>query len=281
MEVRDGRGRARIALGAPPAVGPRRGLLDRRQGRRPHHLRHHRLPDDRAQRQDRPAGPDLRRQGRRRPEGRRGHRQGQADRPREGRDRPPRRAARGQRHGHRPVVDVRGPRLRLRDQRQGPGSRLRRQDRQADLALQHDSLPRREGQRDLGERLLGVDRQRRRVDAHDRRPRGRPRLPAGGDADHRRVRRQPSRRQPVRREPGRRRHQDRQVQVALPDRPPPDLGPRPPGARPADRQGDRRQAAQADCPADQAGVALHLRPHHRRADLADHREAGAADDDEG
>ena len=39
---------------AAPALGPRRLVLDRRQGRRPHRLRHDRLPPHRAEREDRP-----------------------------------------------------------------------------------------------------------------------------------------------------------------------------------------------------------------------------------
>ena len=38
---------------AAPALGPRRVVLDRRQGRRAHPLRHHRLSPDRAQREER------------------------------------------------------------------------------------------------------------------------------------------------------------------------------------------------------------------------------------
>ena len=51
----DGRGRARHALGAASALGPRPVLLDRRQGRRAHPLRHDRLSPRRAERQERPA----------------------------------------------------------------------------------------------------------------------------------------------------------------------------------------------------------------------------------
>ena len=100
------------------------------------------------------------------------------------------------------------------------------EDRQADLALQHDSRSRRVRQRHLGKRIVGVDRQQRRVDADHRRSRSRPRLPAGRNADHRRIRRQPPRQQPVRREPGRRRPEDRRAQVALPARAPSAVGPR-------------------------------------------------------
>ena len=60
VDLQPGRGRARHALGAAPVVGPRPLLLDRRQGRRPRHLRDDRLPARVAQRQDRPAGRRLR-----------------------------------------------------------------------------------------------------------------------------------------------------------------------------------------------------------------------------
>ena len=45
----------------------------------------------------------------------------------------------------------------------------------------------------------------------------------------------------------------------------------------ADRRDDRRPAAQAGRAADQAGLALRVRSHHRPADLADRRNAGSAD----
>ena len=87
----------------------------------------------------------------------------------------------------------RGARLQLQHELQGPGPRVRRQDRQAALALQHDSDAGRVRQRHVGKRLVGVDRQQRRVDADHRRSGSQPGLPAGRNADHRRVRRQPAR----------------------------------------------------------------------------------------
>ena len=57
---------------AAPAVGPRRLVLDRRQGRRAHPLRHDRLSARRAERQDRRADRVVRQQRHRRSEGRRG-----------------------------------------------------------------------------------------------------------------------------------------------------------------------------------------------------------------
>ena len=60
---------------AAPTLRPRPVLLDRRQRRRPHHLRHHRLPAGRAECEDRRADHDLRQERHGRPEGRRGLRQ--------------------------------------------------------------------------------------------------------------------------------------------------------------------------------------------------------------
>ena len=61
---------------AAPALRTRALLLDRRQRRRPHRLRHDRLSARGAERQDRPAGAGVRQERHRRPEGRRDHRQG-------------------------------------------------------------------------------------------------------------------------------------------------------------------------------------------------------------
>ena len=92
------------------------------------------------------------------------------------------------------------------------------------------------------ERLVGRERQHRRVDA-DHRGRGTgPRLSARRVAFVRLLRRQASREQPVRREPGLRRSQDRAAKVALPARAPSDLGSRHlVGADPA-RRHHRREA---------------------------------------
>ena len=123
---------------------------------------------------------------------------------------------------------------------------------------------------------MGVVGQQRRVDADHRRSGSRPRLPAGRDADDRRVRRQPAGRQPVRGKPRRRRSEDRRAQVALPARAPPAVGSRHLVGAAADRRDDRRQAAQARGAADQAGLAVHVRSHHRPADLADSGSGGSA-----
>ena len=89
---------------AAPAVGPRRLVLDRRQGRRAHPLRHHRLPPGRAQREDRRDDPVVRRERRRRPEEGRRVRQGPADRSGDRRDRPALDADRRQGRRHRRLV---------------------------------------------------------------------------------------------------------------------------------------------------------------------------------
>ena len=74
---------------AAPVVGPRRVVLDRRQGRRAHPLRHDRLSPGRAQREERRDDSVVRQGRRRRPEEGRGLRQGPADRSRDRRDRAP------------------------------------------------------------------------------------------------------------------------------------------------------------------------------------------------
>ncbi len=220
----------------------------------------------------------LRQERHRRPEGRRGHRQGQADRSREGRNRPALDADRRRRHDHRRLVDVRRARLSLQHERQGPGPRVRRQDRQADLALQHDSLPRRVRQRHLGKRIRGSGPA---TSASGRRSpsipkpascicRSRRRRSTNTAATVRATTSSPRALVAVDLKTGR-------TQVALPARAPSAVGPRHLVGAAADRRDDRRPAAQAGRAADQAGLALRVRPHHRSADLADAGNAGAAD----
>ena len=118
------------------------------------------------------------------------------------------------------------------------------------MDVQHDSASRRGRQRHVAERLVGRQRQRRRVDADHRRRGTRPRLSARRVAVVRLLRRQAAREQSVRREPGLRRSQDRAAEVALPARSPSDLGSRHlVGADPA-RRDHRRKAAQAGRAAD-------------------------------
>ena len=78
-------------------------------------------------------------------------------------------------------------------------------------------------QRHLAERIVGHQRQRRRLDADHRRRRARPRLPAGRNTLVGLLRRPSSGQQPVRREPRVRRSENRAAQVALPVRASPDL----------------------------------------------------------
>ena len=82
--------------------------------------------------------------------------------------------------------------------------------------------------------------------------------------------------QPLCREPRRRRLEDRQEKMALPDHAPSALGLRPDRGAAPDGRHHRRQAAQDRGTAEQAGMALRVRPHHGRADLADAGESGAA-----
>ena len=77
--------------------------------------------------------------------------------------------------------------------------------RQAAVDLPHHSRARRVRQRHLGEGLVELHRQHRRLGADERRRGARPGLPAGRAADRRLLRRPSSRQQPVRREPRRRR----------------------------------------------------------------------------
>ena len=222
LGARGARRRARGGVAAP-AVGPRRGVLDRRPGRA-HPLRHHRLPPRRARREDRRAHPLVRQGRHRRSEGRRGVRQGAADRSRGGRDRAARDAGghQGRRRDDR-RGDARGRHAEDAQQHQGPGARLRRAHRPAAVDVQHDSAPRRVRQRHVAERFVGGERQRRRLEPDRRRRGARARVPAGRDAELRFLRRTSARQQPVRREPRRDRLQDRQAQVALPARAPSDL----------------------------------------------------------
>ena len=162
-------------------------------------------------------------------------------------------------------------------QLQGPGARLRRAHREDGVALQHDPRPRRVRQRHLAGRLLGDERQHRRVDP-DHRGRGRRSgLPAGGVAHVGLLRRLASRRQPLRREPGGGRPEDRGAEVALPVRAPPHLGPRHVVGAHHRRRGDRRPHAQGGGGAEQAELPVRLRPHHRRAHLAHRGDADAAE----
>ena len=98
------------------------------------------------------------------------------------------------------------------------------------------------GVRDLGKRFMGVQRQHRRVDDDERRPRARLRLPAHRNSFSRFLWRASSRRQSLRRKHRLSRRQDRQARVALPDRASRRVGLRPAScADPRRHRGERPQ----------------------------------------
>ncbi len=175
------------AKASAPPIAPRqlsgRGVvvLDRRQGRRAHPLRHDRLPPGRAQREDR--------RDRSARFGKDGvvdlkdgavFGNGPADRSRDRRDRPALDADRRRRTSSSSARrSSEGTTVDDAQQHQGPGARVRRADRQAALDVQHDPAPGRVRQRHVGERVVGDQRQHRRVDADHGRRGARPRLSAG------------------------------------------------------------------------------------------------------
>ena len=132
------------------------------------------------------------------------------------------------RHRHRRRAPARR-RAEEQDQREGLRPRLRRAHRQAAVDLPHHSAARRVRQRHLGERLVVVHRQRRRLGADDASTKSSAsvylpvELPTGDYYGGHRPGNEP-----VRREPRRARSEDRQAQVALPARPPRHLGHRHP-----------------------------------------------------
>ena len=164
-----------------------------------------------------------------------------------------------------------------------PGSRagVRRAHRQAALDVQPDPPPGRSRQRDVGERLLGVHRQREPVVADQRRRRAGACLSAADGADQRHVRRASARRQRVRQHAGVRQVPDRRTRLALPDRPPRSVGLRPADRADPRRHHGRRPADQSGRAAHETGVRVRLRSHDRQAGLADRRAAGAASDTPG
>ena len=117
-----------------------------------------------------------------------------------------------------------GANPRSRRNVQGRRPRLRRAHRQAAVDVPDHSRARRSRQRDVGERLVGVHRQHRRVGADLGRRGAGHGLPAGGAADARLLRRRAAGQQAVRREPRRGRLPDRRAQVALPAGAPRHLG---------------------------------------------------------
>src|SRR5262245_57523180 len=208
---------------AAVAVGPRRLVLDRRQGRRSRHLHHDRLSDGGAAREDRRAGIELRERRHPRSQARRRQGQGRADRSGDRRDWRPFHGCGGEGRRHHRIGDARGGHGLDAQQHQGPRARLRRENREAPLDVQHDSEAGRVRERHLAERIVGRQRQHRGVDADHGGRGSRAGLPAGGDADLGLLRRPSSGQQPVRRNPGLRRSENRAAQVALPVRAPSDL----------------------------------------------------------
>ena len=220
-----------IDEGKRGAAAPRqlsgRGLvvLDRRQGGA-HPLRHARLPAGRARREDRPARRRLRQERHRRSEAGRSIRRSISS---------PARSACTPRPSSSKNVD--------HHRRRAPGGRRAaraRPTRRATSAASTcapasacgSSTPfraRRVRQRHVGEGLVDLHRQHRRLGADERRRGARPRLPAGRAADRRLLRRPSSRATACSaRASSRVDLEDRQAQVALPARAPRHLGPRHP-----------------------------------------------------
>ena len=157
-----------------PRVGCRAGrvLLDRRP-RRTNHLRHDRLPDEGAQREDGAADPDVRRERRHRSE--EGLRPGSEPlrapgfrRAHDGRHRPARLAGDRQGHHRRRRRRPRGHDAVSARRSEGLRARLRRAHRQAALDVPHDPAEGRVRLRHVAERIGRADGPRRRVDADGR-----------------------------------------------------------------------------------------------------------------
>ena len=212
----------------------RRGLLDRRH--RTASVRHPRRVPDRARPAHRHAADDVRREG-------------------------PGQSATGSRSARDPVrVDRRRPGLprrrhrRCRDRRldvgsadaqgggAGNGAGVRRAHRQAAVDVQPDSASGRSRQRDLGERLVVVQRRGESVVADQRRRRAGAGLPAADGADQRHVRRPSARRQRLCQHARLRQVPDRRAGLALPDRPPRSVGLRPAGRADPRRHHRRRES---------------------------------------
>ena len=194
----------RAAVVAAPALGPRRVVLDRRQGRRPRHLRDDGLPARRDS--NAKTGAPITTFGK---DGIVDLKVGAVIGKGEQIDletgeigvhsTPTRRQGRGD---HR-LGDARRRYGADAQQHQGSRARVRRADRQEALARSTPFRGPASSATTRGKTNSWADqRQRRRVDADHRRRGARPRLPAGRDADLRLLRRPSPRQQPVRREPG-------------------------------------------------------------------------------
>ena len=262
---------------AAAAVGARPRLLDRRPRRRAHHLRDARLPHDRARREDRPAREDVR-QGRRR-RSRRSASSTATSKPID--------LETGEIGLHSTPTVVRNTILVGSAMKEG--MTVKTSNNTKGLARAFDA---RTG------KLIWTFNTIPHADASPAAIRGRTTpgrstaTPACGRRSPwtrssglvylpvesptlRLLRRQASGQQPLWREPRVRRSRDRQEEVALPVRAPSDLGSRHVVGAAHRRRERRRPAAEGRRGAEQAGVALGVRPRHRRADLADRREAGA------
>ena len=162
-----------------------------------------------------------------------------------------------------------------KQQREGLHPRLRRADRQAAVDLPHDPAAGRVRQRHVGEGLVGLHRQRRRLGTDRGRRRARHGLPAGRVADRRLLRRPPSGRRTCSAralvaldlKTGKRKWHYQLVHHGIWDM---DI---PVRADPG-RHHRQRPADQGDRAADQAGVALRVRSHQRPAGVADRRASG-------
>ena len=166
---------------------------------------------------------------------------------------------------HRPRARVRG---RVR-------ARVRRAHRRAAMDLPHHPPAGRVRQRHVGERLVALQREHRRMGPDVGRPGARLRVPARRDPHQRPLRRPSARRQPVRGEPGVSGREDRRARLALPAHPSRHLGLRHPHPAGAGRHHRRRPANQGGGAGDQAGVHLRVRPGHGRAGVADRGTSGA------
>ena len=113
-----------------------------------------------------------------------GLRQPPADRSRHRRDRPALRRRRSPATSSSSAPrSAKGSTPRTHNNTKGLVRGVRRADRQAALDVQHDSASRRVRQRHVAERLVGRQRQHRRLEPDQRRRGARPRLPAGRNAD--------------------------------------------------------------------------------------------------
>ena len=173
----------------------------------------------------------------------------------------------GARAGERPALDA---------QHEGLHPGLRRGDRPAEVDLPHHPGGGRVRQRHVAERLVALHGEHRSVGPDQRGPGAGHRLSPDGDADQRLLRRPPPRRQPLLGQPGGGRHRDRGPAVALPVHPPRRLGLGPAVRADPGRRRDRRRVAQDRGAAEQAVVAVRLRPGDRRAHLAHRGARGGA-----